>query len=166
MPSAPVLAVISCLIIFVPAGSWNYQQRMIPLKKERIGMYIQIFMAVLSLGLNLLLIPRIGLWGVAVSYMAAEISGTLIGIVYLYKLDRYNMFKLNYIKLLAASAVMAGILFLFNLFIADSWLFLFMKVTAGILIYFVVLLVLKEKTIFGLKNKIFKKEKPQEDEAK
>jgi O-antigen/teichoic acid export membrane protein len=96
--------------------------------------------AALNIGLNLLLIPRMGIVGAAVATLVAY---GVLGLITLLVTRRYLKFGLSPLfmaKSVLASAVMTLCLWLIN---PHSWVWVIISIVAGALIYFAVLLAIK-----------------------
>ena len=145
VPATIALIIISPLAVIVPIGMWNYQQRLLPLRHETIGLYVQIAMATISVVSNIILIPIIGFVGVAISYLLAETTGTIIGFIYLQRKDGFRTFTLRQLRYVIAALVMGGSLVLIQLLISVSWLSLIASIFSGVAVYLMLLITMQER---------------------
>lgn len=152
-PATIALIIISPLIIIIPIGTWNYSQRILPTAKEKFGMIVQLVMAILSLMLNILLIPHFGFIGAAFSLLLVESLGAIIGLIYMHKRDAFRILSTSsLIKYITAAIIMSFFVKVIQGFLEMSWLSLFICIIIGGIIYFIVLTIFKDKvTDFILK---------------
>lgn len=96
--------------------------------------------AVLNLGLNLLLVPRFGIIAAAITTLLA--FAVAIGWVYYvsFKYLRFNIDWVSILKSLVASAVMSGVVLLFD---PTRLLDLLFAIVAGALVYFIAIYLLR-----------------------
>lgn len=141
------LVVVAPLSVIVPIGIWNYQQRSLPYGYERIGLYGQIAMAVVSVIFNIILIPLMGYVGAAVSYLIAETTGDIIGFIYMHKKDGFRMFTLQQTKYFLAAGVMASLIMMIQEQLPPSWLSLLLCMFIGTLSYFTLLFIMHDKIL-------------------
>lgn len=161
------LQIIALTNVIVSVGTWNYQQRLIPLNLERMGLLFQITMAIVSLVLNLSLIGLFGVVGTAIAWLMAEFIGSVVGFIYTYKKDHINIFNWGQIKFVIAGTVMAVLINKMLPLFTFSWINLLLFVVLGGGVYFICLALVKEKTLkFVLKELktllIFSKQKKEE----
>lgn len=141
------LITLAALVFIVSLGTWQYNQLIVPLGHEKIGMKIQLLMALISLLFNILLVPNYGYLGASISLVIAEASGTIIGVIYGKRVIVSVHFK--YItkslpKYILASLIMALTILGLNLVHFGSVIHVAVSVMIGSMIYLGVLYVLKE----------------------
>lgn len=130
------LRILSLAIITVAVGSWNYTQRVVVSQKERYGMFVISFVAALSVLLNVLLIPSLGIAGSAISYLAVETIGNTIWYFLMNRVDKFRILRLETIKYFLGALVMAGGMYLLTLLLPDyTWLNLIAIAFLGCLLY-------------------------------
>lgn len=163
MPGVLALKLICPLIIFTSLSAWQNQHRIIPLGHESFALKVQIGCSIFSVLGNLVIIHFWGFIGAAIIYLLVESVGFLIKAIYLKRKDKFNYITLQTVKVLIGAAFMVIALYYLNRFLPVSWLYLSLKVLAGIGLYLIVLLLLRERTtiniVINLINKIFKKKK-------
>jgi len=142
-----LLRIIAFTVVIVTVGTWIYQQRLIPMQLEKIGLIIQIIIAAVSLILNLILINVIGIIGVAIAWISAEITGSFVSLIYAYKKDRINVFNINQIKIIGAGILMGGMLFLISSLLPVNWFSIFLTIGIAGILYVLVLVIIRESTI-------------------
>ena len=141
------LVILAILVFVVSLGSWQYNQLLIPLGHEKMGLKVQLLMALISLTFNLILIPIYGYIGASISLVIAEASGTIIGIIYMKKV--LVSVKVNYItnslpKYFLASLIMALTVLGVKLINLGSFFNLIIGLIIGSMIYFAILYILNE----------------------
>jgi len=147
VPASIALKIVAPLAVIVPIGIWNYHQRSLPHGYERIGLYGQIAMAGVSFVSNIILIPLIGFVGAAVSYLLAETTGDIIGFIYMHKKDGFRMFVPHQFKYFLSAGGMAGCVMLLQTRIPVSWLSLFLCMLTGAIAYFILLFMMRDRTV-------------------
>lgn len=150
MMMAPIIIFKSLGVIF---GSWY----LVPMKKNKEYTLPIVIGAVFNFLLNLVLIPHYGAVGAAIATTVTE--GLILAVQLRFLKD---ILKLEYsakkaiVFYLLASIVMAISSYQFSLFIHLSLLpMIVAKVAAGIVLYAVMLLLLREKIAIGFFKKIF-----------
>lgn len=72
IPASYSLQIISILIVVNTIGGWQINQILIPYRKEKIALNIQIISAVISIVLNMILVPKISFIGSAIAWCITE----------------------------------------------------------------------------------------------
>lgn len=155
--STYILYVFAPLLIFIPLGTWNFNNRQLPMQLENIALKGQIYMAIINILLNSILIHFYQHMGAAVSYFITETFGCVYGF---YKIrNNDNSIQLvtpTLFKVILSSSIMCIFLFFIPLNI-NSIISVIITILFGAVIYFIMLILLKEKrTKFLLKNLINK----------
>lgn len=146
LPATYSLYILAPLIFFMGLSNWIYAQILLPSGQEKFGLKIQTLSAFINIILNFLLIPKFGYIGAAISLFFTEIIAPLFSIYILKKNFKIKLITNSLIKYIIASSVMGAILFPMHLYFSSFTLILFSSIT-GAIIYFSVLLILKEKII-------------------
>ena len=141
------LITLAILVFIVSLGTWQYNQLIIPLGYEKIGLKIQLLMALISLIFNILLVPKYGYLGASISLVVAEASGTIIGVIYGKKIISSVRFK--YItnslpKYIVASLIMAISVLSLKFLYLGSIINLVVGVIIGPIVYLGILYFLNE----------------------
>ena len=90
------LQVISILVLVQSIGNWQVNQVFLPHRMENVAFRIQCFAAIISVILNLLLIPKYSYIGAAVTWVIVELSLMIIeGIIIKYKCKDINIRYIN-----------------------------------------------------------------------
>lgn len=112
------LIIISILVFTVSLGTWQSNQLLLPLGREKIGLKAQIMIALVSISSNIILTPKFGYIGASISFILAEISGTIYSVYYI-KNKIYEV-KIKYItysliKYIFSSSIMLLVIMFFKL---------------------------------------------------
>lgn len=154
------LIILSILIFTVALGNWQYNQIIIPLGKEKVGLKVQMIMAGISLISNIFLVPLLGYIGASISLVITEIIGTIYGVFYIKR--RVNEVNIIYvtkslIKYSIASIIMIIAIIIFKLLEFGYIYNIIFGVIVGPIIYFIVLIILKEEICLeGISYLLFK----------
>ncbi len=140
-----VLQLIICGEAFVYLA-WVVYVFLLAIGYQKICMWISISIAIMSFGMNVIVVPQFGYLGVAFTIMATDFLLLIVYVFYLIKVGFTLGNFADYIKILIASAIMGTLLF----FIKD-W-YLIPVILVGVGLYFVVMLVVRG---FGDQEKEF-----------
>lgn len=159
LKSIILIKILLLLLVFI---GWNNVlgiQGMIPLKREKEFTCIVAIGAISNFVLNLILIPKYGGVGAAISSIFAEGLIMAIEFYILRKIvDFIDVFKTIY-KYLFASIGIFSMIFLVNkvLIVENTLLKIILNILIGITTYIVLLLVLRDDILRGVLNKIRRK---------
>ncbi len=109
-------------------------------KKTHISMVNWFMVASVNFGLNMLLIPRMGIIGAAIATMAAFLAGFVFGTYFAVKYFDFDIDWPSIIKIIVASIIMSIILINFHPVTIIEILF---TILVGLLTYVVIIIVLK-----------------------
>lgn len=140
------LQIISPLVIIISLGMWGYLQITIPTGQEKLGLSIQIFMALLSIILSFVLIPNYGYIGASIVLLLTESSGTMLSLYLLRKKIKFILITKSLKKYILAGIVM-GIGLYFISLLYTGFFSIILSVIIGALLYSLVLVLLDEKII-------------------
>lgn len=141
------LITLAILVFIVSLGTWQYNQLIVPLGHEKIGLKIQVLMAFISLVFNILLVPKYGYLGASISLVVAEASGTILGVIYGKKVIvsvRFKYITRSLPKYLMASLIMAITILGLNFVNLGSMIHVIVGVMIGPIVYLGILYFLKE----------------------
>ena len=142
-----IIAISNCLerLYFTPAG-----------RKKESNLFV-IIGAIVNACLNFMLIPSLKSYGATIATIIAEL---LITILYVFfsrnQLFFYDILKISSKYLCAGFVMFVLVKIMVNAFSA-SWIMLIIEIVAGALVYFLCLVLLKDKMIIDLLNKIMMK---------
>lgn len=141
------LTILSILVFTVSLSTWQYDQLFLPLGKEKVGLKGQMFMAMVSIGGNIIFVPKFGYIGASVSLVLAEMIGTFYGVWYAkskiheVRIDYINQSLLKYIF---SSLVMSLTIILFKSLKYGYMINILFGVFIGSLVYFGILYLIKD----------------------
>jgi O-antigen/teichoic acid export membrane protein len=102
-------------------------------KQTSLNMYIHLFAAVLNIGLNLLLIPRMGIEGAAIATIAAYALICVLGGYVSYQKIRFHLDWAFIAKAVLSALVMAGALYLLA---PKGPVWVLLSLLVGVVVYF------------------------------
>jgi len=157
--SAGVLKILSLAILVSPIGYLLGSRVMLVTGNEKKMLIPVACGAITNIICNILLISLLKEKGAAIASIVGEI---VVAIIYI--LLSHNYFKLelkslllSVIKIFASSFLMAIMLLLLSFLKYDKFVITILQIILGAILYFVFLLLMKEKTIYSCVEKIIKK---------
>lgn len=129
-----------------------YSQTIVLAKRTKLIGGIALAVAIINLGLNLMLIPLFGIIGAAVSTVLAFTVWAIVVIRFSRRFLRFRFDYSFFLKSLASSLIMFGILFFFKIQTHTSILFMSFLIALGILIYTGLMFLLGAKPFVLLKQ--------------
>ncbi|MBP5696320.1 MAG: flippase [Treponema sp.] len=147
LDSIPVMEIMNPIIIIISISNFIGIQYFLPLKKEKITLYSVIIGAVTNFSLNLILIPKYQALGAGIATVCAESCVTLFQ---LYKAKNeidYKKFLLNIFEFTFASTVMSFYVVFITKNVSENFLQILYSVTGGAIIYYLILLILRNKIV-------------------
>ena len=141
-----LIQLFSPLVIFIGLSNVTGMQYFVPIGKQNVLTVTVVIGAAINLVLNLCLIPFFYSIGACIASVVAEFSVTIAGFVYCKK---KRCFALSPVFLCAwkywiAGALMCGAVFICKIWLPSSILGLIVLILIGIIVYFIVLLVLRD----------------------
>lgn len=148
------LMVISPIIIIIGYSNVIGTQFLLPTGRQKEYTLSVCTGTVVNLCCNFLLIPMLLSYGAAIATVIAELSVTLVQVIATRSTFSYRyIFKLVYKYIIAAVLMLVVLLFLSNI-MPVGILYTVIQMTAGCFVYFIVLIVLKDSSIYTVINKI------------
>ena len=151
-PVGIALFIESIVIVLIGWSNVIGVQYLLPINKTKEFTASVTCGAIINIVLN---IPLIKLWGLEGAMFSTVISEMGVTIYQLYiarnLLDLYSLFKGSW-KYLFSGIIMFIPVYLMNIKLSISWLFLILEVLVGIVIYAVMLLILKAEIIYSAKS--------------
>ena len=152
----PALHVLTISLAFSFLGGFIGNLILIPTGKEAICLRTSIISSLVSLVLNLILIPRIGFVAAPITTSVAEMIGFIIASRHVYKwVDLGKLSKLLLAPLLGCAAIVFVVLAIRN-FIDDNLVRVVVSVAASVVAYLVVLILLEHEFTLNLIKKLKK----------
>lgn len=157
-PSVPLLQILSLIILIVGVSNLTGIQMLIPLNQEKFFCYSLVIGAIVSLLLNVLLIPKYAAIGAAISITLTELSIMCYQLFVLRKYILVMFSDISWIKLSVASAVSVVIFLVVKDVVLFSRLINFLMLSLLFFIsYFCILLILKERFVHSVATQMTKK---------
>lgn len=161
LPSAPIIAnliMIGCpIVLFISMSNVTGIQYMVPTGMVKQYSNSVIGGAVINFILNSFLIPGYGAYGAIISSCIAEASVTLIQLYFIRKELGTRFFNRSYLKIVLSAVLMYGVVYLIGTCFEASLLCNLVQAVAGVVVYFVILLVLKEELLMRIVRKVLKR---------
>ncbi|MDY2744154.1 MAG: oligosaccharide flippase family protein [Methanosphaera sp.] len=135
-----------CICISGVAGSVYYT----PANKIKLASILMIFGSLLNLILNIILIPNFGSYGAAVGSVAAELLIAVLFVCFSKGYISWNMIFVYLWKKIIAGIIMFLSIFCIQLFLdgyINDYLLLSVELLAGVCIYSLILLILRDKSM-------------------
>ncbi|MDB1941839.1 oligosaccharide flippase family protein [Clostridium tertium] len=159
-PATNSLKIISILILISSIGGWQINQILIPNKREGLALKIQTIGAIVSVTLNLILIPRYSYIGAAITWVLTEIFLLIVeSICIKYKCRGIHVKYINKscIKYLAATGIMSVIVLFIKKIANGNNIILLVSLVTSPIIYFGSIILFKDEIILeiikGIKHK-------------
>lgn len=146
------------IIIFIALSNFVGIQILYPRGEERRVLISVIIGAVVNFSLNWILIPKYAQNGAAISTSIAEGLVLLTQIILGYKYLKFIKFNFEFFKAIIATIFMGIMIIIFNKYYLNNiYLSLLFKILIGGSSYLIALIVLKDKFIYEILNKILKR---------
>lgn len=150
------LMIISPIIIIIGYSNVIGTQFLLPTGRQKEYTLSVCTGTVVNLCCNFLLIPMLLSYGAAIATVIAELSVTLVQVIATRRTFSYkHIFKLVYKYIVAAFLMLVVLLFLSNI-MPVGILYTVIQMTAGCFVYFIVLIVLKDSSVYTVLKKIKK----------
>ena len=152
LPASNCLKLLSFQIIIISINTFLGQQVFLPNRLEHITFKFQCAVAIISLILNMILIPRYSYMGAAIAWILAELLLMIIEIIYikLFLSDlRVNYINFSSLKYIISSIIMGSILVLLKNIKIGLLTKIILIVFVGTIIYFILLIIMKEDTLLN-----------------
>ncbi len=156
LQTALVLCILSFTIPVIAMINVVRRQIMLPHKRDRIMIFMNIMSMMINIILNLILIPKYKHTGAAVTTLIAESSTLLFAIIYAKKEFKVTLFKAHHIKYIMLSLTIIPVYLIRNHSYKDhySLLILTVSIVISVLIYLAALIISKDKYINFIIKKI------------
>ena len=152
-----IIKMLSPIILFIGVSGTIGHQYLLPTKKQKQYTGSVVCGAIINLTINGLLIRRLYSMGAVIGTVAAEFSVALIQMIMIRKeFKNLNIVKLSF-KYLTSGVVMFVVCYILDSFIHNALLSIIIRVIVGIIIYFAMLLILKDEFCKEIIEKMFKK---------
>lgn len=156
LEASELLQIMSLIIIFAPLSSFLQNQVLIPTGNEKLGVLCALITSLISILLNLYLIPKYSYIGAAVTLVISEISAVVIRVYIIGRNLRYTKIRFinkSILSYLISSAFMALIVILISRVVDNLTYSFIISSFSGFLVYVLTLIMMKEETTMYLLNK-------------
>lgn len=155
--ATPSLQIISILILIYSIEVWQINQILIPHKLEKLAFKLQSMGAVLSLILNIILIKKYSFIGASWAWIVTETFLLITAAVFIKK--NINNIKIQYlnkslIKYCISVVIMGLSIFIIKRLIKNYVLVIMMSIVVSPVVYFGILITLKDKIVMNAINQI------------
>lgn len=154
---AVLMSVISPILLLVGLSNVTGTQFLLPTKRQKEFTISVCCGAVVNLITNGLLIWRFGAIGASIGTIIAEFTVTIIQMYFTRKDFNYKKIVLLSWKYLFSSVVMFGVCLVIRHFITRNIISVLVQVVVGASVYGISLLVLKDKFIYEVINRVLRK---------
>ena len=153
-PCIELMVILSGLIIAIGLNNVYGVQYLIPTNKENIFTISVVLGAVINLTLNILTIPHFGPIGAALATVIAESAILIFQMIYLRK--TFSIFKTikQISKFFISSLIMFIVVKFVSTYLTSSIINSIILILIGAVVYFVLLLILREKFVIEIFDKI------------
>lgn len=159
LPSVPVMRIMNPIIIIISISNFIGIQYFLPLGKEKITVQSVIIGAISNFLINLILIPRYQAFGAGIATVCAESFVTLYQLIKARKEIKYKKLLLNFLEFIFAGALMSGFVIFITKIVNKPLFQIIYSMIGGAIIYYLVLLVLRNKIILSITKVIIDKVK-------
>ncbi len=151
---ATIIFVISPILVFIGLSNVTGTQYLLPTKQQSKYTLSVIVGALVNFILNLILIKKYASIGASIATVIAELSVTTVQFILVKDQIKFiDILKLSY-KYFIASIVMFFCSILIGSFINNNLISIVVQIISSVFIYFVMLLILKDKFLFDEINKV------------
>lgn len=157
MGAVPVLIWTAPIIIFVGLTNLIGIQILYPQNKENLVIWSTAGAAASNIVLNIFLIPALGVVGSAIATFISEFVVLVIQCVVGRKYIPFRIGDARFFNYVFATLLMAVVIYLLNLLIANNVLLLILGILVGMLVYGVFLYVLKDELFLEMLSFLTKK---------
>lgn len=155
LQSIPIMKIFSIFILVMGIALCTGSMTLIANKRDKVYSLSVVFGSVLNFLFNIIFISKIGAIGAAIATLITEITAIIVRIVLCRDIFKnIEIININLLKIIIASVFMGIIVNLSKNILSNMIISLLISIGIGGIIYFVFLLILKEKNIMFLLNKI------------
>lgn len=155
--AANLMKILSPIIMIIGLSNVFGVQYLVPAGYDKKFAISIILGALVNLGLNLFLIPKLYSYGAAIGTVIGEIVVTLIMMFFSIKMINFKLLAKRIWKYMIAGALMFATCYYISTLLTPSILHTLIIVLIGVVIYGLVLLLLREVYIINLLKKLFNK---------
>lgn len=157
IPASYSLKIISILIVINAVGSWQVYQILLPYGKEKLALNIQIISAIISVVLNIILVPKLSFIGASIAWCITEIMLVIMEAIVIKQ--ECNDIKIKYItisfkKYFISSLVMAIPIIMLKQILKNYILIIFISLLIAPFIYSISCILLNDDLVLSIFNNL------------
>lgn len=148
-----LIKVFTPIVLIIGCANVIGIQYLIPTKKQNYYTFSVIIGALVNVVFNLILIPNFEAIGAAIASVLAELTGLLIQIYFVRKIFDFKYIFKKSINYLLSAFIMFIICVFINNVISNNLISLILQVIIGIMLYFGILILIKDDLILKILNR-------------
>jgi O-antigen/teichoic acid export membrane protein len=151
-----LIPIFSLLLVIIGLSNVTGIQYFIPTGKQNVLTVTVVIGSIINFVLNLIFIPKLYSLGATIASVIAELSITIAGFIYIYKTKQFEIkpvFSCSWKYFVSALTMFAGLMVIKH-FMPITILGLILIVLCGVLIYFVMLLILRDSFLLEILNNV------------
>lgn len=152
-----LMSIISPIILFIGISNVIGMQYLLPTKRQKEFTISVMFGALINFAANLILIRFLGAIGAAIGTIIAELTVTIIQMYFVRKDFEYRKFFKMMKNYFLSSMIMFLVCFIIGKIVDNNMLALVIQLISGILVYFGILLILKDSFLGEVLKKMKRK---------
>ncbi len=153
---APCMILLAPIIIFIGITNVIGTQYLLPTRQMRSYTVSVVIGMLFNAGLNLLLIPKMGCLGAAIATLVAELGVMIAQLWFVRKIFKPTILLCG-TKSLISAIVMGVAVYYMTKFMPSAIWATFSQIAVGGVVYLIMLLVLRDKFVFGVINRVLHK---------
>lgn len=146
-PAAITMRIITPMILTAAVTNILYNHVLIPQKKEKVILLASLVGGVLCIGLNLLLVPLYQQNGTAIATLVTELAVMLVELAFVFAFFRKFLFSVSQKNSLFSTFLLIILLLTLKWLISSPFILIGVSLISSVLLYFGVLLLLKDHNI-------------------
>ena len=155
--TSQIIKIISPIILFIGLSNVTGTQYLLPVKRQTEYTLSVVAGAIVNFIMNSILIPRFGALGASIGTVIAEFTVTSVQIYFTRKDFEWKKILKMSVKYIVSSLIMFAVCVLFDKVIKSNSLSTILQIIFGAISYFVCLLILKDKLVKEIVNKVVKR---------
>ena len=148
-----MISILAPTIIFISVTNVFGTQYLIPFDKVRQYTISIVCGSVVNIISNLILIPKLGGYGAAISAVITEFSVLVVQYVFVHKIFQFDGVLSKAIKYFASAVIMGAILFVIGHYMGIGLLTNIVQFVVGVIIYLLILFITKDEMLIFLSQK-------------
>lgn len=157
IPASYSLKIISILIVINAVGSWQVYQILLPYRKEKIALNIQIISAIISVVMNIILVPKMSFIGAAIAWCITETMLVIMEAIAINrecKDIRIGYITISFKKYFISSLVMGIPIIMLKQILKNYILIIFISLLISPFIYGISCILLKDDVALSIFNNL------------